>query len=385
MAIAGRCRVPLLLSLQLTLLLTAATVSGLPEWHYQRHVDMYRARYHQRTTTASWSDTDGFRGISRHDLPQRSIAPPHLSGGPAQASGGQNHLYRAPLESQRWEPPENRAGWRRQRPHPPHQRHYHERSPAHYIRDQQVSSSRRADTEPVWLEDTVPSQDSEPARQYLQRPHSAAESAGAQHSRLLNGEISVEIGQSSRNFSVRDGVVIGAEHVKLWRIGGSDTAELSDKGGRLWSNNGTALFRRDDFSDGRVISNEIGDFSSQDKEKEPKFFFPLFTIIRFPNEPCSSDQQDGFTASGTCFLPSECAGNGGLARGSCALGFGVCCVFTLSCGGTTDKNGTFFVNPEYPSTGTTARTCSFSVNKISPDVSQIRLDFEEFTVSAKAA
>ena len=54
---------------------------------------------------------------------------------------------------------------------------------------------------------------------------------------------------------------------------------------------------------------------------------------------------------------------------------------TLSCGGATDQNGTLFVNPEYPDTGNTSRSCYFSVKKASPDVTQIRLDFLEFTVS----
>ncbi|XP_037081346.1 uncharacterized protein LOC119102083 [Pollicipes pollicipes] len=110
----------------------------------------------------------------------------------------------------------------------------------------------------------------------------------------------------------------------------------------------------------------------------PDSILPLLTLLRFSNSACQVDEADGFTASGTCYLPAECSSRGGLARGSCALGFGVCCVYTLSCGGTTSQNGTFFVNPQYPATGTAARTCVFTVQKASTDVTQLRLDLLEF-------
>ena len=40
----------------------------------------------------------------------------------------------------------------------------------------------------------------------------------------------------------------------------------------------------------------------------------------------------------------------GTASGSCASGFGVCCLVTVTCGGSTSVNGTYFQNPGYPST-----------------------------------
>jgi hypothetical protein len=47
----------------------------------------------------------------------------------------------------------------------------------------------------------------------------------------------------------------------------------------------------------------------------------LFTIIEFPNEPC----QTAGGVNGTCYHHLECKSLGGVASGSCAQGYGVCC------------------------------------------------------------
>ena len=70
--------------------------------------------------------------------------------------------------------------------------------------------------------------------------------------------------------------MIGAERVKLWRSEelqrGSDFSQISDSGGEVWLNNGTALYRGVDVSDYGVLSNEIGDTRTthDDTDKEPK-------------------------------------------------------------------------------------------------------------------
>ena len=48
----------------------------------------------------------------------------------------------------------------------------------------------------------------------------------------------------------------------------------------------------------------------------------LFTIVSFKNDPCTS----GTGNNGTCYSSSDCNRLGGTASGSCASGFGVCCL-----------------------------------------------------------
>lgn len=47
----------------------------------------------------------------------------------------------------------------------------------------------------------------------------------------------------------------------------------------------------------------------------------FFKWVEFANEPCVS--RHGF--SGVCLTSSECSLHGGVARGRCANGYGVCC------------------------------------------------------------
>ena len=44
---------------------------------------------------------------------------------------------------------------------------------------------------------------------------------------------------------------------------------------------------------------------------------------RFPNDAC---QGDGGGKNGTCYTKEECSTKGGEEIGSCASGFGVCCL-----------------------------------------------------------
>jgi hypothetical protein len=55
-------------------------------------------------------------------------------------------------------------------------------------------------------------------------------------------------------------------------------------------------------------------------------FLNLITWVRFTNDECAATTGD----NGTCFTSSECTELGGKAAGSCASGFGVCCVLQVS-------------------------------------------------------
>jgi len=56
----------------------------------------------------------------------------------------------------------------------------------------------------------------------------------------------------------------------------------------------------------------------------------VFTVVKFPNSVCLSSTTG---RNGTCYTNSECTAKGGSASGSCASGFGSCCIFEKSCGG----------------------------------------------------
>merc|ERR1711990_1402247 len=103
----------------------------------------------------------------------------------------------------------------------------------------------------------------------------------------------------------------------------------------------------------------------------------LFSVVQFPNDECTSSSST--TTMGTCLTASECTTAGGSAAGNCAAGFGVCCVVSTStCGSSVSTNNTYIRNPGYPSsyTPTSSGTCSFTINKSSNDICQLRLDFQ---------
>merc|ERR1719370_1927166 len=75
--------------------------------------------------------------------------------------------------------------------------------------------------------------------------------------------------------------------------------------------------------------------------------FSVFSIVSFPNEACVSNMDQ---TNGTCLSPSDCRTIGGALEGSCASGFGTCCVMRIgTCGGVVTTNTTVLQNPSFPS------------------------------------
>ena len=93
----------------------------------------------------------------------------------------------------------------------------------------------------------------------------------------------------------------------------------------------------------------------------------IFQIVRFPNEVCASSSG----VNGTCYTASECTSLSGTASGSCASSFGVCCVFTLSCGGRTSANGSYAMISSFSSSSNTD-PCTYTYCKTSSDVCKLR-------------
>eukprot|EP00094_Tigriopus_californicus_P013150 TCALIF_12717-PA protein Name:"Protein of unknown function" AED:0.00 eAED:0.00 QI:40/1/1/1/0.14/0.25/8/0/189 len=103
--------------------------------------------------------------------------------------------------------------------------------------------------------------------------------------------------------------------------------------------------------------------------------FSIFQIVNFPNEGCVGSS----SRNGTCYTPDECTTRGGSPAGTCAQGFGVCCVFTLACGGTTSENCTYLVQAGISMP--TADQCTFTICKSSSNICRIKLDFTTFSIA----
>ena len=93
----------------------------------------------------------------------------------------------------------------------------------------------------------------------------------------------------------------------------------------------------------------------------------IFQVVRFPNAPCGSANN----FNGTCYTASECSSLGGSSSGSCASGFGVCCVFTLSCGSRTNANTSYAIINSF-NTATDRDPCTYTYCRCSADVCKLR-------------
>ncbi|KYN08528.1 hypothetical protein ALC62_00512 [Cyphomyrmex costatus] len=75
---------------------------------------------------------------------------------------------------------------------------------------------------------------------------------------------------------------------------------------------------------------EIESFNSHSNHQAR--FFPLFSVVRFPNSECLSSIDQ---LNGTCFTRRECINYGGNPSGSCANRLGTCCVLYIDFNGAT--------------------------------------------------
>ncbi|XP_026461329.1 uncharacterized protein LOC113363056 [Ctenocephalides felis] len=116
--------------------------------------------------------------------------------------------------------------------------------------------------------------------------------------------------------------------------------------------------------------------------KSAKKVLSLFTVVSWDQAGACASATGGGTETGTC-LPAapDCALRGGTAAGPCAAGYGICCVFMATCGASVLQNGTYFVNPNHPNPTDSTGSCQITVPKLGPDVCQIRLDFETFSIA----
>merc|ERR1712241_1639167 len=117
------------------------------------------------------------------------------------------------------------------------------------------------------------------------------------------------------------------------------------------------------------LNDSINEVSS-DREKK---VLPVFQIVKFPNDICS-----GSSLNGTCYTSEECSNKGGKNDGSCASGFGVCCTFTLSCGGSSSENQTYIVQSSVTSL---TSPCTYTICPTTSNICRIRFDFTTFVLA----
>lgn len=121
----------------------------------------------------------------------------------------------------------------------------------------------------------------------------------------------------------------------------------------------------------KVQGEEI---SSQVKsERDSKL--SVFQVVKFSNSICA-----GSSRNGTCYTAAECENIGGTKDGTCADGFGVCCIVILTTSGSSSVNNTYI----YKASGTTYSSGDhkYTICPCSDNICRIRLDLNTFTIAS---
>jgi len=116
--------------------------------------------------------------------------------------------------------------------------------------------------------------------------------------------------------------------------------------------------------------------SEQPSASRVKKALGIFSVVSFPNTDCVGSGG----LNGTCYTSEECTSKGGSTAGTCASSFGVCCIFSLSCGSTSTENSTYHAITAY-STNTDASPCTYTICPCNTDVCKIRIDMETFVTA----
>ncbi|KAG7188960.1 hypothetical protein KM043_008558 [Ampulex compressa] len=133
-----------------------------------------------------------------------------------------------------------------------------------------------------------------------------------------------------------------------------------------WSLAGLGLWSND--------VEETEDHPKRERKSSPRVlnFFP----VPVEEECLSQDKR----RRGICMNTYECRIQHGKSHGPCALGFGVCCIFTATCDEEVQNNLTYVTSPGFPNLIDWPMNCSVAVRKIDRQVSQLRIDFVHFNI-----
>jgi len=100
--------------------------------------------------------------------------------------------------------------------------------------------------------------------------------------------------------------------------------------------------------------------------------YSIFNVVKFPNDVCVGSS----SKNGTCYTAEECSNRAGTASGSCAEGYGVCCVISLDCGETSSENTTYLTTPS-----TIGTSCDYKICPVSKNICRIRFDMTTFSIN----
>merc|ERR1719420_2242731 len=118
-------------------------------------------------------------------------------------------------------------------------------------------------------------------------------------------------------------------------------------------------------------------YADEDSSSKDGKVLSVFNVVTFPNSVCGAS--NGY--NGTCFTSSECEAKGGTASGTCASSFGVCCVFSIACGGSSSANNSYAVISSY-STSTDSDPCTYTFCPTNTDVCKLRIDFDTMVLTS---
>lgn len=101
----------------------------------------------------------------------------------------------------------------------------------------------------------------------------------------------------------------------------------------------------------------------------------VFQVVKFSNSICA-----GSSRNGTCYTAAECSSIGGSKDGTCADGFGVCCIVILTTSGTSSVNNTYI----YKSSSTTFSTGDhkYTICPCSANICRIKLNLNTFQIAS---
>lgn len=123
-------------------------------------------------------------------------------------------------------------------------------------------------------------------------------------------------------------------------------------------------------------------FAIPEEEERRKKAIGIFNIVKFDNDVCLSDTAN---MNGTCYTAEECTDRNGVASGTCAEGYGVCCIITLTCGSTTSENCTYLeqaasANPATDPSPAGATSCTYTICPRDSTINRIRLNMQMFQI-----
>lgn len=103
-----------------------------------------------------------------------------------------------------------------------------------------------------------------------------------------------------------------------------DTSNIISHDNDYYDNIEDTLQMKSNDTISKLLDNKFINLKNQSSIFKNKFL-SLFTIIKFQNDPCQSTETMDYY-QGICYHATECTALNGTAMGTCANGYGVCCV-----------------------------------------------------------